>query len=251
MSNERLRSAIVGAGMTTQILSERIGVDPKTVERWITRDRIPHRTHRLAVGAMLGKDDVYLWPATDSDARSKSASQAEFVAIHPNRGSLPVDTWTSLLDQARESIDLLAFSASFLHDSIPDFDSQLAAKARHGIQVRLLFGDPGAESVRVRGEEEGIGDLLAARCRLTWSYFKPILGVPGVLARMHRATLYNSIFRFDNTLIANSHAFGAAASQSPVVHLHRIPGGRLFGNYMLSFERTWEQSHSVSADDFA
>jgi hypothetical protein len=251
MSNERLRSSIVGAGMTMQGLSERIGVDPKTVERWITKGRIPHRTHRVAVGAALGKDDVFLWPTTDSDARSKSASQAEFVAIHPNRGSLPVSTWTALLNQAKESIDLLAFAASFLHDAVPDFGNQLIAKARQGVRVRLLFGDPEAESVRVRGEEEGIGELLAARCRLTWSYLRPVLDEPGVMARMHGSTLYNSIFRFDDTLLANTHAFGAAASQSPLIHIHRIPGGRLFSNYMLGFEHTWDRGSSVSATDLA
>lgn len=250
MSNERLRAAIVGGGLTTQSLSERIGVDPKTVERWITKDRIPHRAHRLAVSAALGKDDIFLWPTTD-DARSQSASEAEFVAIHPNRGSLTVSTWTSLIDEARESIDLLAFAASFLHDAVPDFDAKLVGKARQGVRVRLLFGDPESEAVRIRGEEEGIGDLLSARCRLTWSYYKPIVDEMGVMARIHGCTLYNSIFRFDDTLLANTHAYGAAASHSPLIHVHRIPGGRLFTSYMQGFERTWEQAKPVSAGDLA
>ena len=245
MSNERLRASVVSAGLTVQSLSEQIGVDRKTVERWITQDRIPHRTHRAAVARALAKDDVYLWPATDSDPRARSASEAEFVAIHPNRGSIPISSWMSLLDSATVSIDLLAFAESFLHDALPDFDGRLAVKARQGVQVRLLFGDPDSDAVRLRGEEEGIGDLLAARCRLTWSYLKPLLQEPGVLARMHGSTLYNSIFRFDDTLLANSHMFGAPASQSPLVHVQRIPGGRLFTNYLLGFERTWDQAHEV------
>ena len=68
MTNERLRAAVVGAGLTPQALSERVGVDPKTVERWITQARIPHRTHRLAVAALVGQDDGFLWPAAVSDA---------------------------------------------------------------------------------------------------------------------------------------------------------------------------------------
>ena len=250
MSNERLRAAIVGGGLTAESLSEQIGVDPKTVERWITKDRIPHRTHRLAVSAALGKDDIFLWPTTD-DARSQSASEAEFVAIHPNRGALSVSAWTSLIDDSRESIDLLAFAASFLHDAVPDFHGQLVAKARQGIRVRLLFGNPESEAVRIRGEEEGIGDLLSARCRLTWSYFKPIVDETGVMARMHGCTLYNSIFRFDDTLLANTHAYGAAASHSPLIHVHRIPGGRLFSSYMQGFERTWDLAEPVSGGDLA
>jgi transcriptional regulator with XRE-family HTH domain len=251
MSNERLRAAILTAGMNMESLSAKVGVDPKTIERWVSKDRMPHRAHRMATAAAVGKDEVYLWPATETDQRSRSASQAEFVAIHANRGSITTSTWAALLDQTRESIDLLAYSASFLHDTLPDFDSQLAAKARHGVQVRLLFGDPTADAVRVRGEEEGIGELLSARCRLTWNYFKPLLDVPGVLARMHGCTLYTSVFRFDDALLANTHTFGAAASHSPLVHLQRVPGGRLFTNYLLGFERTWDRGTSITPADLS
>lgn len=246
MTNERLRSAITGAGMTIDLLSAQLGVDPKTIERWITKERVPHRAHRMAVAVALGKDDVFLWPSTLSDTRTQSASQAEFVAMHPSRGSVPANTWTSLLDQAKESIDLLAYAASFLHDSVPDFGPQLMEKARQGVQVRLLFGDPTSEAVQRRGEEEGIKHLLGSRCELTWAYFTPVLTVPGVTARQHGETLYNSIFRFDDVLLANTHTFGAPASQSPIIHVQRIVGGRLFTTYMQSFERTWDRAAEVS-----
>jgi transcriptional regulator with XRE-family HTH domain len=251
MTNERLRAAIASAGLNTQSLSERIGVDPKTVERWIAKERVPHRTHRLAVSAALGKDEIYLWPAAEADARSRSASQAEFVAIYPTRGGISPHIWSTLLANAKESVDLLAFAASFLHDAVADFDNQLIDRAKQGVQVRLLFGDPHAEAVQLRGEEEGIGDLVAARCRLTWNYFDGAIGQQGVLARTHGCTLYNSIFRFDDTILANSHQFGAAAAQSPVIHVQRIPGGRLFSNYMQAFEKTWQHGRDVSGSDLA
>jgi hypothetical protein len=57
--------------------------------------------------------------------------------------------------------------------------------------------------------------------------------------------LYNSIFRFDNVLLANTHTYGAPADHSPVLHLHRIPGGRLFDHYMSGFERSWDQSEAA------
>lgn len=249
MSNERLRGAMLAAALTAEDLGAQISVDPKTVQRWVTKDRVPHRTHRLATATILGKDDVYLWPATESDQRNRSASQAEFIQIYPNRGSIAISTWSALLDTTRQSIDILAFAASFLHDTLPDLDSQLASKARQGVQIRLLFGDPKSEAVRIRGEEEKIGDLLAARCRLTWSYVQPLLDIPGVLARMHASTLYNSIFRFDDTLLANTHTFGAPANYSPMIHLQRVPGGRLFSNYLLGFERTWDSGTPVAPGD--
>ncbi|MEV4093607.1 helix-turn-helix domain-containing protein [Streptosporangium saharense] len=39
--NERLRSALVTAGITVRQLAEEVGVDPKTVERWVSTGRTP------------------------------------------------------------------------------------------------------------------------------------------------------------------------------------------------------------------
>lgn len=177
--------------------------------------------------------------------RTIAASEAEFVALYPNRGSVEIELWSSLLIGATEQIDLLAFAASFLHDGLPDFAEQIEAKARAGVRVRLIFGDPDSPAVQQRGEEEGIGDLLAARCRLTWAYWKPFLSTPGIEARMHSSTLYNSVFRFDDTAMLNPHSLGAAASHSPVMHIQKIAGGRLFAHYMHGVERTWDAARPL------
>jgi hypothetical protein len=34
-------------------------VDAKTVERWITRGRVPYRKHRFDVATFLGVDEAY------------------------------------------------------------------------------------------------------------------------------------------------------------------------------------------------
>jgi hypothetical protein len=194
----------------------------------------------LATAALLGNDDVYLWPETERDLRNQSATRAEFVDLYPNRSAVPSSLWIDAIDSASEAIDLLAYAASFLHDAIPDFGRQIIAKATAGVPVRLLFGDPGSAAVRLRGDEEGIGDLLSARCRLTWSYWRDAMTTPGIELRAHGCTLYSSIFRFDDRLLVNPHLYGAPASHSPVHVISRVAGGRLFANYMASFERTWE-----------
>ncbi len=251
MANERLRSAIHSAGLSIDLVSGRAGVDPKTVERWISKDRVPHRTHREALTSILGKPEAFLWPSTESDVRTQSASAAEFVALHPSRGGIPPGTWSTLLDQASESIDLLAYAASFLHDSVDSFGQRLLEKAESGVRVRLLFGDPASEAVKRRGDEEGIAHLLAARCELTWAYYAPLLQSRGVTARKHRDTVYASIFRFDEVLLANTHTLGTPASHAPVVQIHRVVGGRLFTTYMESFERTWERATDVDTEQVA
>lgn len=240
MTNERLRGAIAEAGLTFETFGARVGVDPKTVERWITKDRVPHRTNRMQVASLLGRDEAYLWPKTADDPRTRSATRAEFIELLPSRAAVPVSTWENLIDGAKESIDILAFAGS-LHDSIPDFDGRMAARAAAGVKIRLLFGDPNSPAVALRGAEERIGDGMAGRCRLTWTYLRPLLDSSrSIEARMHGSTLYASLFRFDNTLLANVHAFGAPAGNSPILRIERVPGGRLFAHYMESFERTWD-----------
>ena len=61
MANERLRSSITGARLTITEVAAQVGVDPKTVERWIVLGRIPHRSHRWATAALLGTDEAYLF----------------------------------------------------------------------------------------------------------------------------------------------------------------------------------------------
>ena len=93
MANERLRSTIAAKGMTLQDLAHAVKVDPKTVERWITTGRTPHRTHRWNTAQFLETDETYLWPALLDEQRSAVSSEAEFVHLYPRRTTVPGDTW--------------------------------------------------------------------------------------------------------------------------------------------------------------
>ncbi len=39
--------------------------------------------------------------------------------------------------------------------------------------------------------------------------------------------------------MVNGHVYGALAAHSPVLHLRRVPGGRMWDHYMRSFEEVW------------
>jgi hypothetical protein len=143
---------------------------------------------------------------------------------------------------ASERVDILAFAGLFLSDGRADLAALLQGKAEQGVTIRLLLGDPESDAVARRGVEEQVGDALAARIRLSMAYLGPVLGVPGITLRVHDTTLYNSIFRFDDDMLINMHAYGAQASQSPVMHVRRIAGGRLFAHYLESLERLWQQA---------
>ncbi len=126
----------------------------------------------------------------------------------------------------------------------PDLPGLLQRKASEGVQVRLVYGDPDSDAVALRGSEEGIGDGLAARVRLSLSYIEPALDAPNLRMRLHDTTLYNSIYRYDDEMLVNTHIYGVGAGHAPVMHLRRTPSGRLFEQYMASFERVWQDAET-------
>ena len=242
-ANQRLRGSIDSAGIRPADLAERVGVDAKTVERWISKGRLPHRSHRAAVASALGVDEAYVWPELLTAPATQSASVAELLAMHPTRASIPQETWAQLMNGAREAIDVLVYAGSFLFEQY-DFLDTIRRKAVDGVRVRVLVGNETSAAVRLRAEEEGTAGGLQGRIQLHRRYLRDIEGKCGIEVRTHGTTLYNSLFRFDQDMLVNGHAWGAPAGQSPVLHLRRVPGGPTWDHYMQSFEVVWESGTS-------
>jgi len=247
MPNERLRSSIGAAGLSLADLAERVEVDPKTVERWVGTGRLPMSRLRRRSADVLGRDEAYLWPEAAHQRLRAEAPSEELVQLFPTRGAVPQDLWNGLLARAREHVDVLAYSALFMTDGNADLPMILGDRARNGAAVRLCLGAPSAPAVELRGQEEGIGEGLGGRVRLQLSYLAPLVAENGVEIRLHDTTLYNSIFRFDDEVLVNTHTYGVPAGRSPVVHLHRLDSGRLFDHYLASFEAVWSFSMSMEA----
>ena len=107
---------------------------------------------------------------------------------------------------------------------------------------RFLLGDPESEAVAQRGRDEGIDGLLASKIQNVILLYRTLRAVEGTEFRLHGTTLYNSLYRADDQLIVNTHVYGAMASEAPVFHLRKIPGGTLFGTYLESYEKVWGQA---------
>jgi transcriptional regulator with XRE-family HTH domain len=236
-----LADAIRAGGYSVEDLAERVGVDAKTVRRWVTTGRVPHLGSRVKVASVLGVSSAMLWP----EVPSVMDGTTEVVGVYTTRAQLSPATIGSLLAGSSERIDVLAYGALWLWDSVGGFPDLLAAKASNGVHVRICLGNPDSEAVRRRGEEEGIGDGLASRCRLAASYAAPLRRVDAESVRRSGATLYASIFRFDDDLLLNTHLWGNAASDSPVFHLRRHDDRGVFANAVRSFERVWKESQPV------
>ncbi|MFF8900051.1 XRE family transcriptional regulator [Streptomyces lydicus] len=244
MPNERLRAAMAAGGWTHATLAARAQVDPKSVERWVNLGRTPRRATALLAAETLGEDVHALWPAL-RQARSARAVSSELVALYDQRADVPVSTFTDMLAEARQNIDVLVYAAVFLHEGFPRLNDLLRERAAEGCSVRIALGDAESENVRQRGEEERFGHGIESRCRLALMHYRPLLGVPGIDIRTHETTLYNSIYRADDQLLANAHVWGVNAYGAPVWHLRRNGDGGIFDTYAQSFDAVWTTAKPV------
>lgn len=223
------------AGINEIDVAARLGVDPKTVLRWMT-GRKPYPRHRNALAGMTGWSQYDLWPdlprTRDCDDRAD-----EVRIVYPHRSAVPADTWSRLFGSAREEINVLAYSALFLAEDVAA-SAQLRRKAKAGVRVRIALGKPDGAHVLDRGSEERIGEGMSARIRTALVGFRPIADA-GAELRLHDTVLYNSIYRADDDLLINAHVFGRPGSHAPVLHLRRHGPEGMAATYLDSFERVW------------
>ena len=141
----------------------------------------------------------------------------------------------------RAEIAILAYSALFLAEDAGILRI-LADKGRAGVAVRIALGDPDGPNVAERGEEEGIGDAMAAKIRNALTLYQPLCTVKNIEIRLHRTVLYNSIYRADDQMLVNQHTYGIPATQAPVFCLCDTVGGEIATLYLDSFERVWARA---------
>src|SRR5437773_1000021 len=107
MANDRLRDALLRKEITPDELAGRLGVDPKTVERWITTGRAPYPRHRHAIATLVKETESYLWPDAVPSERAARITESEVVHVYPRRAAVPQDLWRRLLDDAQERVHIL------------------------------------------------------------------------------------------------------------------------------------------------
>jgi len=215
-----------GTGVTVEELARCCGVDPKTAERWISPGRAPHRTHRWTAARRLGYDESYLWPGVHRPAAGRAeTAQSELVRLYPDRASVPREVWLRMMNDASEHVDVLVFSGTFYVQTQPKVARMLADATGRGADIRLCFGNPASEAVATRDREEELGGTLAHKIRSALTYYRPLADVGGCEMRLHSTTLYSSLFRYDDEIMVNPHAYGEPASANPTLHLGRLDGG--------------------------
>ncbi len=247
MPNERFRTALTRNQWSMQGLAEALNVDHKTVERWTTKDRTPHRKTAIAAAALLKEDPAYLWPGVGKRVAADEV-HGEVVTVYTERSTVPSSLWLSLLQAAKDSVDILVYAGLHLPESNPTWVKEIQRKCDESIKVRIAFGDPDSEQVRTRGDEEGVGAGMAARINYALAWHRPIFGHPNLSIAFHSTVLYNSILRFDDQMLVNPHIYSMPAFRAPVFHLRRIEDGPLFATYAECFERIWAGSRYLDRE---
>jgi transcriptional regulator with XRE-family HTH domain len=246
MPNERLRAALLERGITPSVLGDELGVDHKTVERWIS-GRVPYRKYRYAVASRLGVDEVYLWPDALAREVVGAASESEVLAVYPHRSEVPRDALERLFAAAQREIGVLVYAGLFLAEDAGVLKI-LADRAGAGVRVRVLLGDPDSRQVADRGADEGVDDAMAAKIRNALVLFRRLRSAEGAEFRFHQTILYNSIYRGDDQLLVNTHIYGVTAAHAPVWHLRKVAGGEIAATYLESFERVWDTAVPVPGE---
>lgn len=249
-ANERLRTAMLRTGTTAGDLAACCGVDVKTVDRWLTLGRVPHRANRWDAARRLGYEEDYLWPGAPGRSRDPAgAAQSELVRLYPDRGSIPRGAWHDLFSGAREEIGVLVYAALWLAEDAGT-RRLLADRGRAGVRVRMLFGDPACAAVAQRGEEEGIGAVaIGAKIRNVLALFRPLVLEGLAEVRLHGTVLYNSVYQADDQVLVNTHVYGNVANCAPVLHLRKISGGTMTATYLEACNRIWDEAKPWNGEE--
>jgi transcriptional regulator with XRE-family HTH domain len=160
--NESLQRAMLRARLREDDVAAHLGVDPKTVRRWLS-GRVPYPSSRAALANLVGMDETDLWPEARGPL-SGLARAEELAAVYPHRWAIPRIMWARFFESAEHEISLLAYSALFLAEDSELLDI-IRHKANYGVRVRMALGNPESTNVAQRGLEEGIGDAMAAKVR--------------------------------------------------------------------------------------
>ncbi len=243
--NESLRHAMLRARLREDDVASHLGVDPKTVRRWLS-GRVPYPSSRAALADLVGADEADLWPEAVGPLAGRSRPE-ELAAVYPHRWAIPRDVWTRFFESAEYEIDVLAYSALFLAEDA-GLLGIIADKASRGVRVRIVLGDPDCAAVAQRGQEEGIGDAMAAKVRNALTLYRPLTGIDHIEVRLHGVVLYNSIYRADDQLFVNQHAYGVPAAHSPVFCYRQSESSSVADSYLNSFEKVWTQCRLTCVD---
>jgi hypothetical protein len=80
---------------------------------------------------------------------------------------------------------------------------------------------------------------MAAKIRNGLALYRRLCTVENIEIRLHRAVLHNSIYRADEQILINQHAYGVPAAHAPVFCLRNSKSAEMTTVYLDSLRRVW------------
>ena len=176
---KRLAQRLRAKGLSHGRFATAVGVDVKTVRRWLANANYKVRddnAHRAA--EVLGCTPHDLWPNQFLPRYGKrTGGDVAGWAVHRDPVCQPHPVTDHRLAAAfRRRHHRYRHPGPGGHVPVRHprrfLDTLLDAAAR-GVAVRFLVGDPDGATMILRGEEEGIGEAVIARCRTSVELLAP------------------------------------------------------------------------------
>jgi DNA-binding transcriptional regulator YdaS (Cro superfamily) len=242
MADSNLKITLQHAGLTTEQFADIIGVDPKTVQRWVA-GRTPYPRHRTTIARALDSTEHELWPdqvpaptgtADDSapgladDTTEGGAAPGQVVGEvigswgqSSDPGSPPLITFVA---RARERIDVLDAHSGVI--DAPGLIPAIGDAAVRGCSLRVIL-NPGSDAARESRE--------------------PLAGVADDAVRVSDVPIAHALVRADDEMLVILALAGTAGS-APLLHLRRHTDRGIFERLVTHFEAHWDQAATVRDD---
>jgi transcriptional regulator with XRE-family HTH domain len=232
--------------MSADDLAAAIGVDPKTVVRWLANEgRTPHPRHRWQAADVLGVEESVLWPDVVR-AALKTGHDREVVTVYPYRSNVPRTLWRDLIGRAQERLDFAGFTNYFFWLEHPDLRAILRRKAEAGAAVRWLVGDPDSQVTAEREQIESVPLTVSTRIRVSLDELTKLhQEAPQVQARFSDRHISMSVWIFDNDMLVSTHLADLLGHDSPTLHLRRHGTNGMYDRYASHVAYLWEHSRDV------
>jgi transcriptional regulator with XRE-family HTH domain len=242
--NQPLMQALTRANMTEAQLARAVGVDPKTIGRWITDPtRVPHARHRAAASRALDEEETVLWPSVQQLV--KSGADRELVQMYPYRSAAPASLWRQLIHSAETELTFAGYTNYFLWLEHANLGALLRKKAEAGCRIRFILGDPASPVTRQRELEEDVPLTLSTRIAVTISELQRLRDVPQIEARLETGHAHLSVFRFDQDMIVTPLLPGRIGHDAPMMHLRRAQTDGVFDRFAGHTEDLWARGRDV------
>lgn len=238
--NEDLRRALLRARLSEEDVAARLGVDPKTVRRWL-EGRVPYLRYRWSLAAILGTDEADLWP----QLRAAGLRSTGLRAVYPHRDAVPREAWLRLFGSAQREIAILEGGGCLLadHEGLAEL---LAERAQAGVAIRICLAKPtvGESADGAGGEKAG---SVTGRAGSALDSLAPLRESAEVEIRLHRVELFQRLYRSDDRLLISQTVYGIPAGQAPVFYLDQANSSELAITYLNAFDGIWSSASPLSA----